>query len=128
DGPVFGEAEQARARTARLRPRRDRADRDETESLAEQRVGHFAVLVEAGRHADGVGEDEPGDSRLERAAAGRRPARQDAQTLDRQAMRTLGIERKQRGAGEAVEHGLPMAARARPVDGLAVTQAYSPYH
>ena len=56
---VLGQAEHARLRIARLRPRRDRADLDEAEAQRQQRVDVRAVLVQAGGQADRVGNVRP---------------------------------------------------------------------
>ena len=53
------EAEQARARIARLRLRRHAADFDEAEAEAKQLVRHLGVLVEAGREPDRIGKRQP---------------------------------------------------------------------
>ena len=89
----------------KVAPDLEPADLDETEAPSEQRVGGFAVLVEARGHAERVREGEPGDGRLERPTEARRAARQGLERRDRQSVRPLGIEREQRGPGEAVEHG-----------------------
>ena len=53
------QAEHARLRVAGLRARRHRADLDEAEAERGQRVDVFAVLVEPGGQADGVGKVKP---------------------------------------------------------------------
>src|SRR5690606_36306901 len=91
-------------------------DFDKAEPLAEQRVGHFAVLVETRSHSDRVGKGQPGDGGLERSAKGGRTTGHRPQRREGQTMHPFGIEREQRGPGEAVEHGPPMAARPQTVD------------
>ena len=56
------QAEDARARVAGLRPRHDAAELHEAEAEREQRVGDLALLVEAGREPDRIG-DAPPESR-----------------------------------------------------------------
>ncbi len=53
---VLGQAEQARARVARLRQGRDRAAFHETEARGQHCVGNLGVLVEAGGQAHAGGQ------------------------------------------------------------------------
>ena len=70
--PSRGRRKTRGARVAGLRPRRHRADLDEAEAEGEQRVGHLAVLVEAGGDADRIGEVEAEETAPRRGSA--RPA------------------------------------------------------
>ncbi len=94
---VLGQAEDARARIARLGARRHGADLDEAESQGEQRSRHLSVLVEAGRHADGIGEvappDRDGEARVVRPSRARRQAA--AERPDRRPVRGFRIEQPQ---------------------------------
>ncbi len=101
------QAEHARLRVARLRPRRDRADLDEAEAQRQQRIDVRAVLVQAGGQADRVGEGQAEglgrqrrrrsrQQRIEAGAVGR------LHRLQAEPVRALGIEGEQEGAGESV--------------------------
>ena len=70
-GLVGFEAKQPRARIARLRQWRHRADFDKAEAETQQRVRHLGVLVEARRDPDRIGEIEP--ERSHRSGANHRP-------------------------------------------------------
>ena len=59
DALVGLQAEDPRARVARLWPRRDGADFGKAEAQAQQDVRHLGILVEPGRHADRIGKVEP---------------------------------------------------------------------
>src|SRR3546814_14802180 len=58
DGAVLRQAEDARARIARLRARRHRADLDEAEAEAQHGGHDLRVLVEAGGEAERIAEGE----------------------------------------------------------------------
>ena len=64
-----GQPEHARLRVAGLRLRGHRADLDEAEAHRAQAVDAAAVLVQAGRQADAVGEAQAGHRRPDRARA-----------------------------------------------------------
>ena len=70
------QAEQARARIARLRAWRDRADLDKGKSLPQQPGEGLAVLVEARRQPERVRQVEPGErgAQPRQVGAGARPA------------------------------------------------------
>jgi hypothetical protein len=55
-GFVALQAEQPRPRIAGLRLRRHRADLDKAEAQPQQGIGDLRALVEAGGHADRIGE------------------------------------------------------------------------
>ena len=97
DGAVLGRAEDAGALVAALRARRQRAHLDEAETHGEKLARHPRVLVEARRHADRIWKVETEQMLAEALVVGRVGARVEAelQTLDREVVRTLGIERKQ---------------------------------
>ena len=52
---------------AALRPRRQRADLDEAEAHGEKLARHARILVEAGRHAERIGESRGRSTRLRQA-------------------------------------------------------------
>src|SRR5579885_1996416 len=56
DRALLGQAEHARPRITRLRPRRNRADLDEAEAHAVEGFDALAVLVEPGGEADAIAE------------------------------------------------------------------------
>ena len=98
------EPEQARARIAGLRQRGDRADLDEAETQPQQRVRDLRVLVETRRDPDRIGKIEPEGAHAQLGGVGGRSRqRHIAQSLDRQAMRVLGIEGPHQRAGQPVE-------------------------
>ena len=70
---IGGEAKEARARIALLRQRRDRAYLGKTEAKAEDRIGNFAILVEARRKAKRIWEIETECLDREARVVGRRP-------------------------------------------------------
>ena len=129
------QAEQARLRVARLRPRRDGADLEEAEAQRGQRVDVLAVLVEAGGQADGVGEVEPHHAhRLaggHGAGDGQVQRQRRAHAGEGQVVGGFGVEREEDGAGEAVEqHGGMSTARqesARLVVEFAPDAAGAPF-
>src|SRR5205814_9190427 len=101
---VLFQPEQARLRIALLWARGQRAYLDEAEAERQQLLGHFGVLVEACRQADGRRKIETSDCRLERFREIGRPPRWDQfQRLDSQPVRRLGVERKGQWADERVE-------------------------
>ena len=108
---VARQAEDARARVARLRPGRQRADLGEAQAKGEQRVRHLGVLVKAGGDAERVGKGEA--ERLDREArvvrCGLAP-RAEAQRAQRQPVRRLGVEPQQ----ERMQNGAERADQARP--------------
>jgi hypothetical protein len=92
-----------------LRFRRHRADLDEAEAEPQQRIRHLGALVETRGHADRIGEVEPERAHGKLGIVSVRLARrQEAQALDREAMRILGIEptqHRQRKSVESADHG-----------------------
>ena len=56
---MFGQAEQTRARVARLRTRGDGADLDKTKTGAIKRADGNTVFVETGGKTEAVGEGQP---------------------------------------------------------------------
>src|SRR5690606_30733470 len=58
DGAIPREAEEARARIARLRPRRNRTAFDETKTEAQHGANHFGVLVKSGCQTGRVGQSQ----------------------------------------------------------------------
>ena len=108
------EPEHARPRIAGLRQRRHRADLDEAEAQAEQRVRHLGVLVEARRDADRIGKVEPeGPHRQPRIIGRRPPPRGEFQGLDGERMSIFRIERPQQRPGQAVEKANHRALRIK---------------
>src|SRR5690606_78010 len=114
--PVHGQPEQAGLGISSLRARGDRADFDEAEPLPQQRIGNFAVLVEACSHAQRVREGKTRNLGCQPAAGSGGLARQSSQGGDGEAVGTLWIEREQRGAKQTVRHARPMAAPPNRVD------------
>ena len=116
------------ARIAGLRPRRHGADLDEAEAEREQRVGHLAVLVEAGGEPDRIGEIEaeklPPEPRIAPAARGWKPARSAPM---RQPMRLLRVEAEEERLEQlvAAAHGARSGRRCRPSgeSGIGLTQS-----
>ena len=99
-----------RPRIAGLRPRRHGADLDKAETELQQRIGHFRILVETGRHADRVGKIQAEGPHRQFVIIDPRPRRrQQFQTLDGEAMRILRIEpaqQRQRESIEGADHGV----------------------
>ena len=98
------EPENARARIALLRARRDGADLDKAEPKAKQRIRHLAVLVEAGRDADGIGKiqsEHPG--RKFRIVGARPRQRRQFQAGQGEPVRVFRVQRLQQGPGQTVE-------------------------
>ena len=100
------EAEQARARIARLRLRRHAADLDEAETEPQQRIRHLGILVEAGRKPDRIGKAQPEGRDGKRLIVRRRTRqRRELERLQRQRVRLFGVEHAQQRRREAVEQG-----------------------
>ena len=118
DAFVGVEPEQARARIASLRQRRDGADLDEAETEPQQRVGHFGILVEARGHPDRVGKVQAeGAHRQPLVAARSRRQRGELQHADRESVGVFRVERMQQGPREPLEkadHGSSSGKRWRP--------------
>ena len=104
DRLVLRQAEGAGLRVAGLSFWRDRADLGEAEAQTQQRVGNLGALVEARRHADGIGKRQPegfdGEARV--VGAGGEDG-QIAQGGDGGAMGRLWIERQQQGLGDRAQ-------------------------
>ena len=116
---VAREPEHPRAGIAFLRLRHHAAEFDEAEAEAEKLIGHFALLVEARRKTDGIGEvpaeHVDGQARIVRR---RRRHGHQRQRADRQLMRGLGVERVKSGFGEGEEradHGVEIRKDMAPV-------------
>ncbi len=110
DGAVPGQAEQARARVAGLRPRGGGADLDEAEAGAAERGEGVGVLVEAGGEAERVRQVEAGEAGGEPRRGDRARARAEAgaEPEDGEPVRGLGIEAAQERQAEIGEaHGRP---------------------
>ena len=128
EGVILGRTEQARARIATLRPRRDAADLDESEAEAKCAVRHLAVLVEACGEADGVGEVEPENApaktRVGRPGAGMETRGQRA---ERQLVGDLRVEGEEQRPEPCVDHGTRPGKTWRPSapSGSALTQRAS---
>src|SRR5262249_12832060 len=105
----------------------------EAETEPQQRIRHLAVLVEARRHADRIGEVEPESAHREtRIVACARQDRRNAQAEDREAMRVLGIKLPQQRPRQRLEqpdHGASSGNMWTPSDpngsGLAHSTASS---
>jgi hypothetical protein len=104
---VLGEAEEARRRIARLRPRRHRAGLDEAEAEPQHRVRHLGMLVEAGGESDGIGEFPPpqrdGEARRIGGEGARRQSR--GERANGEAMRRLRRQRPQQRQGKIEKCG-----------------------
>ncbi len=70
DRAVARQAEHARARIARLRQRRHRADLGKAAAELQDGVGHPRVLVETGSNTNGVGQRQPGEVDPQRRVIG----------------------------------------------------------
>jgi hypothetical protein len=102
---VLVEAEQPFAAVARLRPRRHRAGFGKAEAERQHGVGHFRILVEAGRQPDGIGKVDIEDARGENWIVRRLRAAHEAklQGADGQAMRGFRLDQAQERTRERVE-------------------------
>ncbi len=117
DGPVGRQPEDARARIALLRQGRDRADLDEAEAEIEERVDHFAVLVEAGGEPERIGKVEiehpAGEPRV-----GERPAGNDvaAETVESEPMCLFRIEAEEKWPEQRIDrfHGCTSGRTGTP--------------
>ena len=127
---IARQAKQARARIARLRPRRQRADLDKAEAGAEQPARRLGVLVEARRHAERIGEgqaegrDAQGAGRIaarRRPRAARRRWRRDAPSRAPASAETAAPARRARASCVKISEDMaPVGAerqRARPAHG-----------
>ncbi len=96
--------EQTRPGIARLRPRRDAAELDEAEAECGERVDVLGVLVEARREAHRVGEVEAHDAH--RGARDPCLEKNEASSASRRVdlMRGFGVERKEQGPSQGVQH------------------------
>jgi hypothetical protein len=104
DAFVRRQAEDARPRIARLRPRRDGTHLGEAASHPQHRIDDLAVLVEAGSDADRIGEIEAEGVDCESGVVRSRGIRgQDLQCFDGERMRVLGIDPMQQRSRQAVE-------------------------
>jgi hypothetical protein len=80
------------------------------ETQPQQRVGHFAVLVKAGGHADRIREIDAGDRDRQGALrgghvrTGRARRGHEFQAAYRQAVRAFGIQTEQKRAKKRIEH------------------------
>ncbi len=104
------DAEQARARVAVLRQRRDGADFEEAEAEPGQAVDVVAVLVEPGGEADRIREPEAhGVDRARRhrlgQAAGEAGGIQEGDAVHADAVGGFGVEGEEEFADEGIEHG-----------------------
>ena len=117
-GLVARQPKHARARIARLRPRRHGADLDEAEAEPEQCIGHLGMLVEPRRHPDRIGEIEAeGAHRKPRIVRHQLDEGRDLQRQDGEPVRVLGIEQAQQRPRELVEqadHGVSSGNTCRP--------------
>ncbi len=108
-GLVALEPEQPRPRIADLRLRCHGADLDKAETEPEQRIRRLRALIEAGRHADRIGEIQPERPHRQFRIVRPRPyRRQQFQALDRQTMGVFRIEpaqQRQREGIEGADHG-----------------------
>ena len=114
DGAVFGQAEDARARVARLRARRDRAHLDESEAEGRELAERLAVAVEAGGQPDGVAEPDAEDLAFEGGVlhavalveqpASSRDHADDAQQQDNNPVCPLDREREEDGFYDSLVH------------------------
>ena len=119
-GPVVGQAVQARARVALLGQRRDGADLGEAEAQPRPGGGGLGVLVEAGREADRVGEARPQQVLGQAAAAVRRRGdaaddrRRERQRGHRQLVGALGVEAEEQRPGDGRVEPHPARRPAGP--------------
>ena len=114
---VFFQPEQPRPVIAHLGKRGDRADLDETEAEAEHLIGHFAVLVEAGREPDRISKAEARHHSLQRRSPRRLRRESSAaaqlQQCYRRAMCPFCLEREGEWTNETIEgHIVPLSLRA----------------
>ena len=120
DRVVLHQPEQARARIARLRQRRDRADLDEAEARAQQGVGNLGALVETRGEAEGIWKVEPEGAHAQARIALRRGGkRRMAQREHGGAVRVLRVHAEEQGARDGAEqthHGSALSKSCAPSD------------
>ena len=106
DGTVAHQPENARTRISRLRQGRHRADLGETETEAQKRVRHIAVLVEPGGHAERIGKADAGDRHPQpRVGLGRAAQRQAGfEPPDRKLVGALCLKGEEQLAPDGLEH------------------------
>ena len=107
DGAVAPQAEEARARIARLRMRRDGADLGEAEAEPQDGIDGLAIFVETRREAERIGKVESEDIYREARIVGARVRRrQDRQRPDRQPVRRLRRQAQRHRMCEAGEEAV----------------------
>src|SRR3546814_10020832 len=105
DGALSLEAENARGRIARSWARRHGSDFGKTDAHGEHGVGHFAVLVETCRDAEGIWEWQAEEIDAERGGTGfaLTGAEPRFQRRDGEAVGAFGIDEAEGRAGEREE-------------------------
>ena len=113
------QAKHPRLGIAGLRPRRQRADFDETKSEREQSTGNLGVLVEAGGEPERRGKPQTkcvdGKPRI---ARGRRTERRQFQRRDRRPVGGFRRKARERGAGERAGRSARIMPSNRRNDGV----------
>src|SRR5262249_48446380 len=93
-------------------------DLDKAEAEPQQRVRYLRVLVEARGHADRIGEVEAEGAHRELGIISAQLDRwQEFQTVDREAMRVLGVDpaqQRQREGVEGADHGSSSGIACEP--------------